>query len=257
MRLRKTISWAALLGTSFGLHAVGFAKLNGMGGRMEPKVASKPAFMEMTSAPKPVAPAPDPPPATEKPAPRALRRVADFVPRSAPSAEAPARAAAAPPAAETPADFSGTTLTNDGTGPGWASATGNGAAMNGPVGRPGARVTGRHVEGAAQALRPAPSPVVAVSDLSRLPEAPRLEDALERNYPAGARQSGQTGKAVVRARITAEGGVRDLLVVSETAAGFGRACRDTLTGSRWTPPLDRDGRAVATVINYTCRFEVR
>jgi TonB family protein len=228
-----------------------------MGGPTQAKVASKPAFMEMTSAPKPAAPAPDPPPATEKPAPRALRRVADFVPRSAPSAEAPARAAAAPPAAETPADFSGTTLTNDGTGPGWASATGNGAAMNGPVGRPGARVTGRHVEGAAQALRPAPSPVVAVSDLSRLPEAPRLEDALERNYPAGARQSGQTGKAVVRARITAEGGVRDLLVVSETAAGFGRACRDTLTGSRWTPPLDRDGRAVATVINYTCRFEVR
>ena len=111
MRLRKTISWAALLGTSFGLHAVGFAKLNGMGGPTQAKVASKPAFMEMTSAPKPAAPAPDPPPATEKPAPRALRRVADFVPRSAPSAEAPARAAAAPPAAETPADFSGTTLT--------------------------------------------------------------------------------------------------------------------------------------------------
>ena len=49
----------------------------------------------------------------------------------------------------------------------------------------------------------------------------------------------------------------DLFVVSETAAGFGRACRDTLTGSRWTPPLDRDGHAVTTVIHYTCRFEVR
>jgi TonB family protein len=127
--------------------------------------------------------------------------------------------------------------------------------MNGPVGRPGARVTGRHVDVPAQVVRP--GPVVAVADLSRPPEAPRLEDALERNYPTQARQSGQAGKAVVRARITAEGNVRDLLVVSETAAGFGRACRDTLTGSRWTPPLDRDGRAVATVINYTCRFEVR
>jgi hypothetical protein len=51
--------------------------------------------------------------------------------------------------------------------------------------------------------------------------------------------------------------VRDLLVLSEPAAGFGRACRDTLSGSRWTPPLDRDGRPVATIINYTCRFEVR
>ena len=257
MKLRKTISWALLLGTSFGIHAVGFAKLGGMGGPAQTRVASKPAFMEMTSAPKPVAPTPELPPATEKPAPRAVRRVAAMAPRSAPSAEAPARATAAPPAAETPADFSGTTLTNDGAGAGWTSATGNGAAMNGPVGRPGARVTGRHVEGTAQAVHPALAPVVAVADLSRLPEAPRLEDALERNYPAEARQSGQAGKAVVRARITPEGSVRDLLVVSETAAGFGRACRDTLTGSRWTPPLDRDGHAVATVINYTCRFEVR
>jgi TonB family protein len=256
MNFRKTISWAALLGTSFGIHAVGFAKLSGMGGPAQAKVASKPAFVEMTSAPKPVAPAPELPPATEKPAPRAVRRVAAMAPRSAPSAEAPARAAA-PPAAETPADFSGTTLTNDGAGAGWASATGNGAAMNGPVGRPGAQVTSRHVEGTPQTVRPTPAPVVAVADLSRLPEAPRLEDALERNYPAEARQSGQAGKAVVRAHITPEGSVRDLLVVSESAAGFGRACRDTLTGSRWTPPLDRDGHAVATVINYTCRFEVR
>ncbi|HEY5281349.1 MAG TPA: TonB family protein [Polyangia bacterium] len=257
MNFRKTISWMALLGTSLGLHAVGFARLNGMGARMVPKVASKPAFMEMTAAPKPSAPAPEPPLTTEKPAPRAIRKVAAVAPRSAPRAESPARAAAAPPAAETPADFSGTTLTNDSVGAGWASATGDGAAMGGPVGRPGARVTGRHVEGTSQVTRPAPAPVVPVADLSRLPEAPRLEDALERNYPAEARQSGLAGKAVVRARITPEGSVRDLLVVSETAAGFGRACRDTLTGSRWTPPLDRDGHAVATVINYTCRFEVR
>jgi outer membrane biosynthesis protein TonB len=250
MHFRKTISWALLLGASFGVHAVGFAKLNRMGGPVRANVVKKLAFMEMTSPPKAAAPSPELPPATEKPAPRAARRVAAMAPRLAPSPEAPARAAAPPPAAETPADFSGTTLTNEGTGPGWASATGNGESMNGPVGRPGARVTGRHVEVPAQAMRPAPGPIVAVADLSRLPEAPRLEDALERNYPAEARQSGQAGKAVVRARITAEGSVRDLLVVSETAAGFGRACRDTLTGSR-------DGHAVATVINYTCRFEVR
>jgi len=257
MSFRKTISWVALVGASLGIHAVGFAKLNRMGGPAQASVAKKLAFMEMTSATKHSAPAPEPPPAAEKPALRALRRVAAMAPRQAPTTVAPTRdVAAPPPAAETLADFSGTTLTNDGAGPGWASATGNGAAMNGPVGRPGAHVTGRHVEGTVQA-RPAPAPVVATADLSRLPEAPRLEDALERNYPAEARQSGQAGKAVVRARITAEGRVCDLLVVSETAAGFGRACRETLTGSRWTPPLDRDGHAVATVINYTCRFEVR
>jgi len=129
--------------------------------------------------------------------------------------------------------------------------------MNGPIGRPGARVTGRHVDGVTPPSRPVPAAVVAVADLSRPPEPPRLEEALERNYPAEARQSGLGGKAVVRARITPEGGARDLLVVSESAPGFGRACRDTLAGSRWTPPLDRDGQAVATVVNYTCRFEVR
>jgi len=253
MSLRKYISWAALLGTSFGLHAVGFAKLNRMGGPAQVKPASKPAFVEITAVPKPAAP--EPPRATEKPTPRALRRVAAVTPGTPPSPAA--RRAATPPAAETPADFSGTTLTNDGAGAGWASATGNGAAMNGPVGRPGARVTGRRVEGVSPSPRPAPAEVVAVADLSRRPEAPRLEDALEHNYPAEARQGGQAGKAVVRARITSEGSVRDMLVVSESAAGFGRACRETLAGSRWTPPLDRDGHAVSTVINYTCRFEVR
>jgi TonB family protein len=257
MNLRKYLSWTALLGTSLGLHAVGFAKLNHLGGPGDTKPVKKPAFVEMATVAKPRAPVPEPPRAPEKPAPRTLRRVAAVSPGTAPSPRAPTSAPAAPPIAETPADFSGTTLTNDGAGPGWASATGNGAAMHGPVGRPGARVTGRHVDGQSPPPRPTAPPVVAVTDLSRLPEAPRLEEALERNYPAEARQGGQAGKAVVRARITSEGSVRDLMVVSESAAGFGRACRDTLTDSRWSPPLDREGRAVATVINYTCRFEVR
>jgi TonB family protein len=254
VNLRKYVSWTALLGTSFGLHAVGFARLNHLGGPVERKVA-KPSFVEMTSVAKPAAPVPEVPRATEKPAPRALRRVAAVASGAAPSPRAAARPEVAPPVAESPVDFSGTTMTNDGAG--WASATGNGAAMKGPVGRPGARVTGRHVEGIAPPPSPAPAPVVAVADLSRLPEAPRLEEVLERNYPSEARHNGQAGKAVVRARITPEGNVRDLVVVSESATGFGRACRDTLAGSRWTAPLDREGRAVATVINYTCRFEVR
>jgi TonB family protein len=257
MSIRKLASWTALFGASFGLHAVGFAKLNHLGGPAEAKAAKRPSFMEMASVPKPSVPTSQPPSTAEKPAPRPLRRVAAVTSGALPSPRAAARAPVTPPVAEAPADFSGTTLTNDGAGPGWASATGNGASMHGPVARPGARVTGRHVEGSSPPPRTTATPVVAVADLSRLPEAPRLEEALERNYPAEARQGGQAGKAVVRARITPEGQVRDLLVVSESAAGFGRACRDTLAGSRWTPPLDRDGQAVATVINYTCRFEVR
>jgi protein TonB len=256
MRLPKLLSWTVLFGTSLGLHAVGFAKLNQTGVSARVAITHKPAFVEMTSVPK-AAPLPEPTPSAEKPAPKAVRRMAAAAPRVRAEAPAQARPSATPPAAETPADFSGTTLTNNGPGPGWASATGNGSAMNGPVGRPGALVTGRHVDGVSNMPRPTGPAVVAVADLSRRPEAPALQDLLQRNYPAEARQTGQPGKAVIRARIMPDGSVRDLVVLSESGPLFGRACRDTLSGSRWTPPLDQSGNAVATIINYTCRFEVR
>jgi protein TonB len=130
--------------------------------------------------------------------------------------------------------------------------------MHGPIGRPGAKVTGRSADGApVRAPRTPAEPVVGLADLSRPPVAPELASLLERFYPAEARRKGTEGKAVVRARVAADGQLRDLAVVSETESGFGSACRETLRGSRWTAPLDRDGNAVSTIINYTCRFEVR
>jgi TonB family protein len=174
----------------------------------------------------------------------------------APRASAPKPAAAPPPSApveETPADFTGTTLTNDGAG--WASATGNGQAMGGPVGRPGARVTGRHLDGAPPADE-GPK-VVSVGDLSRPPSPPDLAPVLERTYPQAARQKGLPGKAVVRARIMPDGSTRELSLVSETGPGFGEACRQALRSSRWTAPVDRGGQSVSTYVSYTCRFEVR
>jgi TonB family protein len=175
-----------------------------------------------------------------------------------PAARVPAteRPAATPPAAaEAAADFTGQTLTNDGPGEGWSSATGNGQKMNGPVGRPGARVTHRVVDGTPGGTGSGP-PVVGLGDLSRVPVAPDLSDKLAAAYPPDARAKGVEGKAVVRARITPDGRVRDLAVVSETGPGFGAACQTTLRGSEWNAPLDRDGRPVSTVINYTCRFNV-
>ena len=162
-----------------------------------------------------------------------------------------------PPQAETPADFSGTTLTNDGPGDGWASAVGNGEAMHGPIGRPGAKVTNRAQDGADKPSPAKAAPVVALASLSRPPEPPDLNDALERHYPDAARKQGTPGQAVLKARITPDGQVRDMVVVSQSAAGFGDACRATLRESRWSPPLDHDGQPVATFISYTCRFEVR
>jgi protein TonB len=250
-------SWLAITGFSVGFHVFVFGELDGnaWGTTMPP--SKPPAFVEMTATSKP-APVVDAP--AEKPAPAkpAARRLAVASPSAKAAAPRPASApnqAPAPVAAETPADFTGTTLTN-GSGAGWASATGNGEAMRGPVGRPGAKVTSRQVESAAPVKAPGPA-VVAVADLSRPPVPPSLDEALERNYPTEARRMGQAGKAVVRARISAQGSAQDLLVVSESTPGFGDACKQTLAGSRWTAPLDRDGNPVATVIQYTCRFVVR
>ena len=162
-----------------------------------------------------------------------------------------------PPEAETPADFSGTTLTNDGPGDGWASAVGNGEAMRGPIGRPGAKVTGRARDGAAEPSPAKAAPVVALASLSRPPAPPDLNDALERHYPEAARKQGTPGQAVLKARITAEGQVRDWSSCRRARPGSATPAARRCASRPGAAPLDRDGQPVATFISYTCRFEVR
>ena len=249
MRKRtQALIWTGVSVVSLSLHVAAFGGL-GKASHGQPLPAQRPpTLVEMTVAPLPPAATPAP----AKPSPRPARRVA--MARPAPAAAKAPPPAAPPPAAETPADFTGTTLTNDGPGPGWSSATGNGQAMNGPVGTPGAKVTGRSLEGG---LGEGAGPrVVSVGDLSQVPQAPDLASLLERYYPAEARRQGQSGKAVIRARIMPDGALREIKVISESQPGFGAACRQTLQGSRWSPPLDRTGQAVSTYINYACRFEV-
>jgi outer membrane biosynthesis protein TonB len=239
---------ALLLAVSIAAHVGLFAGI-GHGGRPDVARAKRRPPAEVTVEVAPPKPAAAPPPETA-PAPRAApRRIAV---RAAPAPKAP------PPQAETPADFSGTTLTNDGPGPGWASAVGNGQAMHGPIGTPGAKVTGRAQDGVAGGpARGTEAPVVPLASLSRPPAPPDLNAALERHYPEAARRQGTPGEAVLKARVTPEGRVRDLVLVSESAPGFGDACRATLRESVWSAPLDASGRPVATFVTYTCRFEVR
>jgi len=241
---------ALLIVVSIAAHAALFGGI-GRGGHGALAKARKRPPTEVTVAVAPPPPAPTPPEA--KPAPKVAHKLAVRAPAPPPPDAPPPP----PPQAETPADFSGTTLTNDGPGEGWASAVGNGAAMHGPIGRPGAKVTARTQDGTTKPSPAKAAPVVALASLSRPPSPPDLNDALERNYPEAARKQGSPGQAVLKARITAEGQVRDLVVVSQSAAGFGDACRATLRESTWSPPLDRDGQPVATFISYTCRFEVR
>ena len=163
-----------------------------------------------------------------------------------------------------PVDLTGVTLTN-GSGQGWATAVGNGASMRGalrqrrhPVSTPMKPAAGSTpVSAKARRARPASrEDIVPLSDLSRKPSPPALEGLLRSHYPAEARRAGLAGDATVVARIDPDGLVREVRLGSETSSGFGSACKSAVLGSRWSPPLGSNGRAVATRVYYTCRFRV-
>jgi protein TonB len=92
--------------------------------------------------------------------------------------------------------------------------------------------------------------------LSERPTPPSLDAALRSLYPDEARRRAISGSASLRVRIGSDGRVREASVLSETFAGFGTACQKAVLGSHWSPPRDRDGRAVQTEVRYTCRFVV-
>jgi periplasmic protein TonB len=219
---------------------------------VEQPVAPEPE--PLPPAPEPVAPEPEPEPEPVKPPPKPIERAPK--PAKAP----PPLPDSTPPAAaeETIADFSGTTLTGQG---GWASAVGSGAAMNGPIGTPGAAVTGRNRAGVAGGVVGGTGVrVVAEGDLSRrvqLPSADVLNAALERNYPKAARQQGIEGVARIRVRVFATGKLQPLSTINESYPGLADGCKKSLHDITFQPGLDRAGQPVATDITYKCDFRVQ
>jgi protein TonB len=182
-------------------------------------------------------------------------------PEKTPSAAALPRAAAPEPA-KAPVDLSGVTLTNvDGEGA-FAMPTGDGSERSGPLGPLGP--TGPKPVASAPSPAPpaavrterAPTELVASKDLSERPAPPSLDAALRSLYPVEARRRAISGTASLRVRIGSDGRVREASVLSESFAGFGSACQRAVQGSHWSPPRDRDGRAVQTEVRYTCRFVV-
>jgi protein TonB len=200
--------------------------------------------------PPPATPEPPKPPEPEPEKPRAAPKPVVVKAAPAPTPEPPKEA---PPPAEAPVDFGGVTLTADGSS--WATQTGNGQQLQGPVGRIG-KVTGKDKEGAPAA--PAPPAVVAEGSLSRKPvPPPDMNDLLEKNFPPRARAQGVSGTARLRVRILADGRTGEMTLIHETGDyGFGDACIKTLRMRRWQAPLDRQGNPVATDVKYTCDFEV-
>jgi TonB family protein len=260
---RRRAPWVSWLGVllSAGVHFVSFVALGSV--RIDSPVPPRPQELEFSVVTE-VEPLPEPaaePEAEKTPEPEPVKVVKPkLVAASKP--EEKVKETPEPPqqAEETLADFSGTTLTNEGVG-GWASAVGNGAAMNGPIGKPNALVTGRDrsgVQGGAVGgsgsggLR-----VVSPDRLSRRPKAPNpdlLNAALERNYPKSAREQGIEGTARVKLRVMPNGSIQALSTISESYASFADACKAAMRGLPWTPGLDESGQPVATDIPFDCEF---
>jgi len=247
--------WA--LSSSLALHSVAYASLSPI-----PRKPAVPALhSEVTfevNEPEPPARTPEreTEPEVEKAAPQLARPEPARIAKLQPVAHTTA-APSEPKSAAAPLDLSGVTLTND-QGSGFAVAIGNGRAFEGPIGNGRAVASRENTPSAPKAVAPAaPLLLVAASDLSARPAPPALDGALQRNYPRDAKERGVGGSAQVKARIDPDGSARQVRMENESFPGFGEACRKTLQGSRWSVPRDREGRAVATEIRYTCRFVVQ
>jgi protein TonB len=230
-----------VLAASVGLHVAMFAVLPDAPPRLV-RAPETPSLVEVSSEPpKPKeAPPPEPPPtpATTAVRPTTMNRA------SVAPAQAIATAAPTGPVSDV---LPGVAVDGDGPADFTASVISN--AAPGPA--PKVVVT------TSAPIVPAEPKMVPASSLSRRPGAPGLDAELEKNYPIEARRSGVSGTAKLRVQILSDGRVGRVDRVSESYAGFGDACAKTVRAARWEPPLDKDGRAVATEIVYVCKFEIR
>ena len=196
---------------------------------------------------------PEPEPVAPPPKPKTFR-----APKESPAA--PEEPPAAAP--ETPIAFDNIVLTNEGDEPSsWATNPGSGETREGPIGRPDAVATGRSREGIVGGVvgGMGVGVVVDVGDLSKKPIPPALRQKLEKLYPKKARQEGVEGGATIRLLIGPDGVPSKIRVISVDPPGyeFERACANALKGEKWQPPLDKDGKPVATRVTYRCNFEIR
>jgi TonB family protein len=203
--------------------------------------------------PAPPEPEPEPEPEPSRAANAALESPEPERAANESPAPTPAESQALEASVAAPLDLSGVTLTSAGSGD-FSMKAGSGAPLSAPAVKRGTQ------KRAAPAGSPAPQGpafrIVPLANLSRRPAPPNLRTALERFYPAAKRQAGIEGSARLRARIDPDGHIRQTEPLSSSASDFAEACRRALTGSKWSPPLDMGGEAVATWIVYSCAFQV-
>jgi len=253
MGSRRWTSLILAFCTSAGVHGAAYGSLSAAqpepthtndASRMDFELPPLPAAEPEPAKPAPSVPTEPPPPVVVTPRTRPAGRTESSSPTETnhPTGKEPAL------------DLSGVTLSND-SGTGFAMPLGDGSALHGPIGQ-GAPRGPSAAEALGHTGAPREPALVSLSDLSERPKPPSLTALLRQNYPEEARLRGLRGSAQLNARIDRDGVIRAARLLSESAAGFGLACRRTVLGSQWSAPRDKNGSPVATEIVYTCRFEV-
>ena len=213
--------------------------------------ALPPTPEELAPEPEPeVAPEPEPPLEPEILEPEVVEQLAPV--------EAEPEVETAPDSA--PPELTGTTLVAEGEGD-FSAEEGSGSARSGAIRAgiskptPASRIVGKQGT-VAPKKAPEPPTAIPLASLSKKPIPPDLGGALQKNYPADARRQGRAGEAKVQARVEPSGSIGFAKVAFESEDGFGAACRKTLLASKWTAPLDRAGKPVATWVSYRCKFRI-
>jgi TonB family protein len=94
---------------------------------------------------------------------------------------------------------------------------------------------------------------VSLKNLSRRPR-PRSGAVSLPSYPLEARRDGIEGAVVLQVFINREGSVYKARVIKDPGGGLGEVARLAMLKEKWTPPLDKQGKPVSTVIVYSYRF---
>jgi TonB family protein len=94
---------------------------------------------------------------------------------------------------------------------------------------------------------------VSLKNLSRRPR-PRSGGISLPPYPLEARREGIEGAVVLQVFINRQGNVYKTRVIKDPGGGLGEVARAAMLKEKWTPPLDKQGKPVSTVIVYSYRF---
>jgi periplasmic protein TonB len=94
---------------------------------------------------------------------------------------------------------------------------------------------------------------VPLKNLSRRPK-PRDGPPPPPTYPSEARREGIEGPVVLQVFIDKKGKVRRLRVIKSPSNLLAESAKSAMLKVRWTPPLDKSGTPVDTVIIYSYRF---